>query len=73
MAGLAFGGPALGGGFSLAAAGYQTSTGFAARHETTHAQQVETTKRYVAEFEDAYKKDEVTEEDWKQFLSIRDK
>lgn len=72
MAGVAFGGAALSGGFALAAAGYQTSTGFAARHETTHAQQIETTKRYISEFEDAYRRDEVSEEDWKQYLAIRD-
>ena len=72
MAGVAFGDAALGGGFALAAAGYQTSAGFAARHEITHAQQIEATKRYITEFEDSYKRDEVSEEDWKQYLSIRD-
>ncbi|KJA14271.1 hypothetical protein HYPSUDRAFT_208862 [Hypholoma sublateritium FD-334 SS-4] len=35
MAGVAFGSAAVGGGFAFAAAAYQTSAGFAARHETT--------------------------------------
>lgn len=65
MAGVAFGGAALGGGFALAAAEYQASTGFAARHENTHSQQIEATKWYIAEFEGAYKMDEVSEYDWK--------
>lgn len=73
MAGVAFGSTVLGAGISLATAVYQTSTGFAARHETTHAQQIETTKRYIAEFEDAYKRDEVSEEDWKQYLILRER
>ncbi|KJA17374.1 hypothetical protein HYPSUDRAFT_46460, partial [Hypholoma sublateritium FD-334 SS-4] len=72
MAGVAFGSAAVGGGFAFAAAAYQTSAGFAARHETTHTQQVEITKRYIAEFEDAYKRDEVSEYDWKHYLRLRE-
>ena len=62
----------VGGGFALAAAGYTQGAGFAARHETVHAQQVADLKRHIAEFEDAYhRKQEVTEEDWGQFLILR--
>lgn len=30
-------------------------------------------KRYIAEFEAAYKSDEVSEYDWNQYLSLREK
>lgn len=73
MAGIAFGSAALGGGFALAAAGYQTTTGFAARHEATHAQQIEMAKRYIADFEGAYRRGEVFENDWNEYLVLRGK
>ncbi|KJA14261.1 hypothetical protein HYPSUDRAFT_220561 [Hypholoma sublateritium FD-334 SS-4] len=73
MAGVAFGSTLLGGATSLATAVYQTSSAFAARHETTHAQQIETTKQYIAEFESAYIRNEVSEEDWRQYLILREK
>ena len=73
MAGLALGSAALGGGLALAAAGYQSGAGFAARHETAHAQQVEITRRYVAEFEGAYAGDEVAECDWRRYIDLRER
>ena len=73
MAGVAFGSAALGGAFSLAAAGYQTSAGFAARHEIAHAQQIEITRRYISEFEDAYIRGEVSEYDWRQYTDLRER
>lgn len=73
MAGLAFGAAALGGGFALAAAGYQAGTGFTARHEASHVQQVEATRRYIEGFERAYKDGQVSEDDWLKFLAIRAK
>ncbi len=72
MAGVAIGSAAMGGAASVAAAAYQASVGFTARHETTHAQQIDITKRLIAEFEDAYNKGEVYEEDWAQYLLLRD-
>lgn len=44
MAGVALGGATLAGGFALAAAEYQSTIGFAARHENTHSQQIDATK-----------------------------
>ena len=73
MAGVAFGSAALGGAASVAAAAYQATSGFTARHEATHAQQIETTKRYIAEFGAGYKIGEVSEEDWKEYLLLRTK
>ena len=73
MAGVAFGSASLGGAFSLAAAGYETSAGFGARHEIAHALQIEITKRYVADFEGAYMRGEVSEYDWKQYLNLRER
>ena len=65
------GAAAVGGGFALAAAGYAAATGFASRHENTHAQQLAEMRRHVSDFEAAYEREEVTEHDWKQFLTIR--
>ena len=73
MAAVTVGSAALGGAASIAAAAYQASAAFTARHEATHAQQIETTKQYIAEFEKAYEKGEVYEEDWKEYLILRDK
>jgi len=61
----------VGGGFALAAAGYSVGTGFTSRHENTHAQQVAEMKRHISDFEAAYERQEVTEHDWQQFLTIR--
>ena len=61
----------IGGGFAMAVAGYTTSTGFASRHENTHAQQLAEMRRHVSDFEAAYERGEVTEHDWEQFLTIR--
>ena len=61
----------VGGGFALAAAGYAAGTGFTSRHENTHAQQVAEMKRHISDFEVAYTKQEVTEDDWQRFLTIR--
>ncbi|KJA26642.1 hypothetical protein HYPSUDRAFT_213201 [Hypholoma sublateritium FD-334 SS-4] len=64
----------LGGGFALAAAGYAAGTGFTARHEAVHAQQVAYMNRLIAEFEDAYyRKKEVTQAEWNQFMILREK
>ena len=60
----------LGGGFTLAAAGYMAGAGFIARHKNVHVQQVVEVKRHIAEFEEAYKREEVTERNWEQFLAI---
>ena len=62
----------IGGAFALGAVWFTTGTGFAARHENTHALQVAEMNRLFLEFETAYKREEVTEHDWKQFLAIRD-
>ncbi|KIM49894.1 hypothetical protein M413DRAFT_6717 [Hebeloma cylindrosporum] len=61
----------VGGAFTLAAAGYSSGTGFTARHETTHAQQIAEMKRHISDFELAYERQEVTENDWERFLAIR--
>jgi hypothetical protein len=66
-----FGVAALSGGVALAAAGYTAATGFTSRHENTHAQQVAEMKRHISEFEAAYERQEVTEDDWQQFLTMR--
>ena len=63
----------LGGGFALAAASYTSYAGFTARHETVHAHQVADMNRLIAEFENAYKKKEVKQEEWELFSIIRDK
>ncbi len=63
----------LGGGFALAAASYTSCAGFTARHETVHAQQVADTNRLIVEFENAYKKKEVKQEEWGLFLILREK
>ncbi|KJA24455.1 hypothetical protein HYPSUDRAFT_53788 [Hypholoma sublateritium FD-334 SS-4] len=70
MSGAEFGAAAIGGGFALAAAGYQAISGFAARHEAVNFQQVEATKRYIAEFEEAHRRGEVSKDDWMRFRTI---
>jgi hypothetical protein len=66
-----FGVAAVGGGVALAAAGYTAGTGFTSRHENTHAQQVAEMKCHTSDFEAAYRRQEVTEDDWQQFLTMR--
>jgi hypothetical protein len=66
-----FGVAVVGGGFALAAGGYTAGTGFTSRHENTHAQQVVEMKRHTSDFEAAYGRQEVTEHDWQQFLTMR--
>ena len=61
----------VGGGFALVAACCAAGVGFTSRHENTHAQQVAEMKRHVSDFEAAYKRQEVTEHDWQQFLTFR--
>jgi hypothetical protein len=61
----------VGGGFSLAAAGYVAGAGFTSRHENTHAQQVAEMDRRISDFEAAYQRQEVMEHDWQEFLTIR--
>ena len=63
----------LGGGFALAAASYTSYAGFTTRHETVHAQQVADMNRLIAEFENAYEKKKVKQEEWELFSIIRDK
>lgn len=43
---------------------YAAATGFAARHDNCHTRQVNETWQYDADFERAYKRGKVTEEDW---------
>jgi hypothetical protein len=64
-------GAVIGGGFALAAAGYTAGTGFTSRHENMHAQQVAEMHRRISDFEAAYERQEVTEHDWMQFLTLR--
>ena len=58
-------------GAAFGPAAYTTATGFVARHESVHSLQVTEIRRHVTDFEAAYGRGEVTEEDWKQYLSIR--
>ena len=66
-----FGVAVVGGGFALSTAGYTTATGFTSRHENTHAQQVTEMEHHISDFEAAYERQEVTEHDWQQFLTLR--
>ena len=61
----------VGGGFTLAAAGYVAGTGFTSWHENMHAQQVTEMDHCISDFEAAYQRQEVAEHDWQEFLSIR--
>lgn len=60
----------VGGGFALAVAGYTSGTGFVARHEYSHAQQVAEMRHLSSQFEEAYKREEITENDWKGFITL---
>ena len=61
----------VGGGFALVAACYAAGVGFTSRHENTHAQEVAELKRHISDFKEAYAREEVTEHDWQDFLTIR--
>jgi hypothetical protein len=66
-----FGVAALTGGVALTAAGYAAATGFTSRHENAHAQQIAAMNRHISDFEAAYERHEVFEDDWQQFLTMR--
>ena len=63
----------LGAGATIGAALYTAASGFIARHENTHSLQVTEIRRHIADFEAAYKRGEVAEDDWRTYLDIRDK
>jgi len=65
------GAAAIGVGAAFGAAVYTTATGFVARHESVHSLQVTEIRRHITDFEAAYGRGEVTEEDWKLYLAIR--
>jgi len=62
---------AIGVGAALGATAYAAATGFIARHESVHSLQVTEIRRHISDFEAAYGRGEVTEEDWGKYLSIR--
>ena len=66
-----FGTAAIGAGAALGAAAYAAATGFVARHESVHSVQVTETRRHITDFEEAYRRGEVTDEDWESYLAIR--
>jgi hypothetical protein len=65
-------GAAIGVGAVLGGAVYTAATGFAARHETTHSLLVTEIRRLVTDFEAAYRRGDVTEDDWQRYQAIRD-
>lgn len=66
-----FGTVAIGAGAALGAAAYTAATGFAARHESDHSLQVALIRCHIADFEAAHGREEITEDDWEVYLSIR--
>ena len=66
-----FGTAAIGAGAALGVAAYAAAAGFAARHESVHSLQVTEIRRHTTDFEAAYGRGEVTEEDWKIYQAIR--
>ena len=66
-----FGTAAIGAGVVLGAAAYAAATGFVARHESVHSLQVTEIRRHITDFEAAYGRGEVTEEDWEIYQAIR--
>ena len=66
-----FGTAAIGAGVALGAAAYAAATGFVARHESVHSLQVTDIRRHIIDFETAYGRGEVSEEDWKVYQTIR--
>ena len=62
---------AIGAGAAFGTAAYAATTGFVARHESVHSVQVTEIRRHISDFEAAYGRGEVTEEDWKIYLDIR--
>jgi len=66
------GAAAIGAGATIGAAFYAAASGFIARHENTHSLQVTEIRRHIADFEAAYERGEVAEDDWRKYLTIRD-
>ena len=66
-----FGTAAIGAGAALGVAAYTAASGFASRHENAHSLQVTEIRRHIADFEAAYEREEVTEEDWETYIAIR--
>lgn len=66
-----FGTAAIGAGVALGAALYTAAPGFAARHESVHSLQVTEIRRHITDFESAYGRGDVTEEDWQLYPIIR--
>ena len=66
-----FGTAAIGAGVALGAAAYSDAIGFIARHESVHSVQVTEIRRQISDYEVAYERGEVTEEDWGKYLAIR--
>ena len=62
---------AIGAGAALGATAYAATTGFVARHESVHSVQVTEIRRHLTDFEAAYGRGEVTEEDWRIYLTLR--
>ena len=62
---------ALGAGVALGAAVYTAATGFVARHESVHSLQLTEIRRHITDFEAAYGRGDVTEEDWQLYSTIR--
>jgi len=65
------GAAAIGAGATIGAALYTAASGFSARHENTHSLQVTEIRRHIADFEGAYARGEVAEDDWRTYLAIR--
>jgi hypothetical protein len=65
------GAAAIGAAAGFGAAAYTAAAGFAARHENNHSVQVTEMRRYAADFEAAYERGDVREEDWQHYLEIR--
>ena len=64
-----FAAAAIGAGVALGTATYTTAVGFVARHESVHSLQLAETRRHIMLFEAA--REEITEEGWEVFLTIR--
>ena len=65
------GAAAIGMAATMGAALYTAASGFIARHENTHSLRVTEIRRHIADFEAAYAQGEVTEDDWRTYLAIR--
>ena len=62
---------AIGAGAAFGAVAYAAATGFIARHENVHSVQVADIRLHIFDFEAAYRRGEVTEEDWGKYLVLR--